>query len=154
MEIQMIKDGVIAAFVDHEELIKRGLSDGRFNSESAHDIAREAFFESGERGFSEIEVDAYINGCGLLLFAAVRKGGKCAVKFNSLEALLSYVACLPRDTESRLVLSDGEYCLISDFVSEEAEGYGEVCPCTEDIMSSPPLIEESAVSQLYKYFRL
>ncbi len=154
MEIQMIKDGVLAAFVSHDELTERGLSDGRFNSESAHDIAREALFESGERNIGEIEVDAYINGCGLMLFAAVRKEGKSAVKFSSLEALLSYVACLPRDTESRLVLLDGEYCLISPCLSQKAREYGEVCRCTEDIMCAAPLIKKQAVAQLYNYFHL
>ncbi len=150
MEIQKIKNGVAAVFVGASELITRGITGG-VNSETTHLLAKEAFDVLGERDFGEISIDAYINGCGLLLFAEMYKPKKSAVLFSCLENLLSHVATLDIDMPSRLVLYDGKYCLIGTGTIAAEE---DAQICTPEMESSQVLIESNAVERLRTCFRV
>ena len=153
MEIQMIKDDVIMAFVGRDELSERGFTERGLGSDFAQKLAREVFSELGRAVDGELSVDVYINGCGLMMFAEAEIPKKYAVLFSSLENLLAYVGHLPKD-DARLVLFEGEYCLISGHLSPVAEDYGEVAEYTEEMSLSKVLIEKDAISSLCTCFKL
>lgn len=150
MQVQKIRDGVVAAFFGKDELERRG----GFSSTLANTLAREAFENLGSGGGGGIYVDAYVNACGLMLFAELEKEGRQAVRFNSLESLLAYIPFHPKSADSALFLSDSLFCLVSDSFSDKAGEYGEFIPCTEELLSSHALIEASAASKLISSFGL
>ncbi len=147
MQVQKIRDGVVAAFFGKDELERRG----GFSGELANTLAREAFGADFNDG---VCVDAYVNSCGLMLFAELERVKRRAVIFDSLESLLAYIPSHPKDSDSALYLSDGAFCLVSDNFSDGAEVCGAFVPCTEELLASPALIESGAAAKLKSSFNL
>jgi negative regulator of genetic competence, sporulation and motility len=96
MTIQQINHASIAVYLSPEDLADHGCFADNLTIQQAFRIARLA---CGKLGFSPtgiLEIEAFPNACGVLVFAKLHEQHQALFRFPDLESLLSAVSALPR----------------------------------------------------------
>lgn len=120
MTIEPISGKTAAVYITPAELKAWGLTPETITAEAAAELARKAFASVGMRAEGTIEIEAYPDALGVLLFARIRTGAEKWFSFDGLEELLRGVETLPHPRpEAALALWEGRYWLCT---REEAIG--------------------------------
>ena len=112
MTIEPISAAAAAVYITPAELKARGLTPESLTAEAAAELARQAFAQAGLQTEGTIEIEAYHDPLGVLLFARIRDGGEAWYSFDGAEELLEAVRALPRPRpEAALAFWEGRYWL-------------------------------------------
>lgn len=126
MTIEPIGATSVALYLTPADLSRRGLSSpGSLTLEQALELTREACGQAGIVLDGAVEIEAYPECCGVLVFARVRPTGPAWFTFDDLEPLLQ--AALELHTtpvDAALWWWEGRYWLS---LPPEAEGAAAVC---------------------------
>lgn len=95
MTIQPIGSASVALYITPADLKEQGLTSAGLTLEQALDLTRSACRQAGIALEGSIEIEAYPNSCGVLVFARVRAPERAWFSFPDLEALLAAVHNLP-----------------------------------------------------------
>ena len=95
MTIQTIGSASVALYLTPADLRERGLTPSGLTLERALEITRTAFQEAGILLDGSIEIEAYPDTCGVLVFAHVRPPERVWYSFETLDALLDAAHALP-----------------------------------------------------------
>ena len=95
MTIEPIGGKTAAVYITPAELKQWGLTPETVTAETAAQLAREALSQAGMQADGTIEIEAYHDPLGVLLFARIRTEGERWFSFDGLEELLQGVKCLP-----------------------------------------------------------
>lgn len=125
MTIEPIGNASVALYLTPADLNRRGLSPGSLTLDQALELTREACGEAGIVLDGAVEIEAYPECCGVLVFAHIRPTGPCWFTFDDLEPLLQAALAL-RSTplDAALWWWEGSYWLS---LPPEAEGAAAVC---------------------------
>ncbi|MGI6497884.1 MAG: adaptor protein MecA [Oscillospiraceae bacterium] len=96
MTIQQINPASIAVYLSPEDLADHGCFAEDLTIQEAFRITRLA---CGKLGFSPtgiLEIEAFPNACGVLVFAKLHEQHRALFRFPDLETLLSAISVLPR----------------------------------------------------------
>ena len=96
MTIQQINPASIAVYLSPEDLADHGCLADDLTIQQAFQITRIA---CGKLGFSPsgiLEIEAFPDACGVLVFAKLHERHRMLFRFSSLESILSALAVLPR----------------------------------------------------------
>lgn len=112
MTIEPIGSASVALYITAADLKQRGMTPQSITLEEALRLARQAFEEAGITTDGAIEIEAYPNGCGVLVFARVQPGGGRWFSFDGLEEVLAAARAIggPRP-DAALTLWEGRYWL-------------------------------------------
>lgn len=112
MTIEPIGSASVALYITPADLHQRGMTPQSITLEEAAALARQAFQEAGIATDGAIEIEAYPDVCGVLVFARVQPGGGSWYSFDGLEEVLSAAHALPGPwPDAALTLWDGRYWL-------------------------------------------
>ena len=89
MTIQPIGNASVALYITPADLKEHGLTPAGLTLERALELTRDAFHEAGITLDGSIEIEAYPNACGVLVFARVQAPEHLWFSFDSLDPLLS-----------------------------------------------------------------
>ena len=95
MTIQPIGNASVALYITPADLKEHGLTPAGLTLERALELTRDAFHEAGITLDGSIEIEAYPNACGVLVFARVQAPEHLWFSFDSLDPLLSAARALP-----------------------------------------------------------
>jgi len=115
MKIQAIRENSIAVYTDFDELNSRGIQMKALNGQNTADMIRQSFADLGMDADGIIDVETYINGRAVLIFARIFKpsASVCAIcRFGSFENVISASHASGEDTVSSLFFADDAYYLI------------------------------------------
>lgn len=126
MTIEPISGESAAVYITPGELKAWGLTPETITAETAGELARKAFAAAGMKTEGTMEIEAYPDAMGVLLFARLRAETEKWFSFDGLEELLQGAQSLPRPRpEAALAQWEGRYWLC---VREEKNG---LCRLTE-----------------------
>jgi negative regulator of genetic competence, sporulation and motility len=112
MTIQQINSASIAVYLSPEDLADHGYLADSLTIQQAFQITRLA---CGKLGFSPtgiLEIEAFPNSCGVLVFAKLHEHHHALFRFSDLESLLSAISALPRPfPDASLTYLEKEYYL-------------------------------------------
>ena len=94
MTIQPISTASVALYLTPADLQERGVCPEQLDLERTLEIAREAFEQAGLPLEGDLEIEAYPEKCGVLVFARLHPPQELVYSFRSWEELLCAVACL------------------------------------------------------------
>lgn len=94
MTIQPIGSASVALYITPADLKEHGLTPAGLTLEQALELTRTAFRQAGMALEGSIEIEAYPESCGVLVFAHVRSPEKCWFSFGSLEELAAAARAL------------------------------------------------------------
>lgn len=138
MQIQAICANGIALLTNLEELNSRGIQAQTINSQNTADMIRQSFAELGIDADGAIDVETYINGQAVLIFAHVFKTAESIAalfKFEDFEDLISAVWQLCDKLPATLIA--GKHCYYLAIHSHDGK-------IPEDFLSEYGCIEENA----------
>ena len=128
MTIQPIGTASVALYLTPADLREYGLTPDDLTLERALELTREAFRQAGIPCSPTLEIEAYPDACGVLVFARVRSPELVWYSFPSLEEVLSAARRLsPAPLGAALYAWQGRYwlslpgeetrsaCLLSEF---------------------------------------
>ena len=95
MTIQPIGSASVALYITPADLKKHGLTPAGLTLERALEITQDAFSQAGITLDGSIEIEAYPDACGVLVFARVHTPERTWFSFDSLEPLLAAARSLP-----------------------------------------------------------
>jgi len=127
MTIEPIGTASVALYLTPTDLSRRGLpaSPGSLTLEQALELTREACAQAGVALDGAVEIEAYPECCGVLVFARVRPTGPVWFVFDGLEPLLEAALALhATPVDAALWWWEGRYWLS---LPPEAEGAAAVC---------------------------
>ena len=140
MTIEPIGAASVALYLTPADLSRRGLSaaPGSLTLEQALELTREACGQAGIVLDGTVEIEAYPECCGVLVFARVRPVGPSWFLFDDLEALLEAALALHNvPVDASLWWWEGKYWLS---LPSEAEGAA-VCREFASPRQADPLLE-------------
>ena len=112
MTIEPIGSSSVALYITPADLNQRGLTPQSITLEEALHLARQAFEEAGIATDGAIEIEAYPDVCGVLVFARVQPGGSSWFSFDGLEEVLAAAHAIAGPwPDAALTLWDGRYWL-------------------------------------------
>lgn len=114
MQVQAIRENSIALYTNIDELNSRGICESSLNSRTCADMIRESFESLGIRADGALEVETYINGKAVLIFARVCKCTDTVTAlfvFDNTEHLISACHSITSYPLSTLFWKDGMYYL-------------------------------------------
>lgn len=112
MTIQPIGNASVALYITPADLKEHGLTPAGLTLERALELTRDAFHEAGITLDGSIEIEAYPNACGVLVFARVQAPEHLWFSFDSLDPLLSAARALPVPRpDAQLLWWEGRYWL-------------------------------------------
>lgn len=112
MTIQPIGAASAALYITPADLKEHGLTPAQLTLERALELTQSAFSEAGIALDGAIEIEAYPDACGVLVFARVRPPERLWLSFAGLEDLLSAARALPSPCpDASLRWFDGRYWL-------------------------------------------
>lgn len=94
MTIQPIGSASVALYITPADLKEHGLTPAGLTLEQALELTRSAFRQAGMALEGSIEIEAYPESCGVLVFAHVRAPEECWFSFGSLEELAAAARAL------------------------------------------------------------
>ena len=110
MTIQPIGNASVALYITPADLKEHGLTPAGLTLERALELTRDAFHEAGITLDGSIEIEAYPNACGVLVFARVQAPEHLWFSFDSLDPLLSAARALPVPRpDAQLLWWEGRY---------------------------------------------
>ena len=158
MTIQPISEVSIVLYLTPDDLRKQGLCAAELTAEQTLELTRTAFACSGLESERILELEAYPEESGMLIFVYIAPTQQSVWRFPDSEALLGGVAALNENSDGTLywwedsyllVLSDPAVCL-SEFGTREKNEY-----ISERLQEyATPLLECNAPALLRKYFAL
>ena len=95
MTIQPIGSASVALYITPADLKEHGLTPAGLTLERALAITQTAFHEAGITLEGSIEIEAYPENCGVLVFAHVRTEERSWFSFACLEDLAAAARCMP-----------------------------------------------------------
>ena len=104
MTIQSIGSASVALYITPADLKEHGLTPAELTLERALELTRVAFREAGIDLEGSIEIEAYPENCGVLVFAHVRQPERVWFSFGQLEDLAAAARCLPRPVPQAALL--------------------------------------------------
>lgn len=108
MTIQPIGSASVALYITPADLKEHGLTPAELTLEQALELTRTAFREAGIALEGGIEIEAYPESCGVLVFARVCRPERCWFSFRQLEDLVNGVRDLPDPKPDGTLLWWGE----------------------------------------------
>lgn len=162
MNIMPLGDSSIAIFIDSADLDGVGLESSELDLDVASPLVTTAFLEAGISLDGNMEIEAYSNAEGILVFARVIPSCPIFCTFDRLENLLSAVSQVTYapPNSKLLCLGDTYYLTLSGKARELAPLFREF----GEIESLPPdfvlhleehgncIIGNNAIGKLLKYF--
>jgi hypothetical protein len=125
MTIEPIGRASVVLYLTPADLSRRGLSPGTLTLEQAMELTLEACDQAGIFLDGSVEIEAYPEYCGVLVFAHVRTPGPLWFSFDGLEPLMEAALALhSTPVDAALWWQGGRYWLS---LPPEAEGAAEVC---------------------------
>ncbi len=138
MTIQPIGSASVALYLTPADLSKHGLSPSSLTLEQALSLTRDACHDAGITLDGSVEIEAYPEYCGVLVFAHVRRPGPLWFTFDDLEPLLSAALALRHtNVDASLWWWEGRYWLS---LPPQAEGAAAVCREFGSPQPSDPLL--------------
>ena len=104
MTIQPIGSASVALYITPADLKEHGLTPAGLTLERALELTQSAFREAGITLDGSIEIEAYPDACGVLVFARVKAPAQLWFSFSGLEELLDGVRALPSALEDTALL--------------------------------------------------
>ena len=111
MTIQPIGDGSAALYLTAADLEQRGLTGGELTPDQAAELARDAFRDAGLPFSGTVEIEAFPDLSGVLVFVRLTPPERRWVLFGGLDNLLAALAHLPADSVPALYLWEESYWL-------------------------------------------
>lgn len=99
MTIQPIGDESVALYITPAELHSHGLTPESLTAERALALTKDAFAQAGIEPEGPIEIEAYPENSGVLVFAHVRPPERLWASFADFEDLLDALRALPEPPE-------------------------------------------------------
>ena len=93
MTIQPIGSASVALYITPADLKEHGLTPAGLTLERALAITQTAFHEAGITLEGSIEIEAYPDACGVLVFAHVRAPERAWFSFDELEPVVAAARC-------------------------------------------------------------
>jgi len=125
MTIQPIGPASVALYFTPADLSRHGLTPASLTLEQALTLTREACGRSGIVLDGPVEIEAYPEYCGVLVFAHTRPAGACWFTFDDIEPVLqAAIALRHTGVDAALWWWEGRYWLS---LPPEAEGAAAVC---------------------------
>ena len=104
MTIQPIGSASVALYITPADLKEHGLTPAGLTLEQALELTRTAFRQAGMDLEGAIEIEAYPESCGVLVFAHVRAPERRWFSFDSLEDLAAAARSLPQPSPKAALL--------------------------------------------------
>ena len=104
MTIQSIGSASVALYITPADLKEHGLTPAELTLERALELTRDAFREAGIDLEGSIEIEAYPESCGVLVFAHVHRPERVWFSFGSLEDLVAAARSLPSPSPKAALL--------------------------------------------------
>lgn len=95
MTIQPIGSASVALYITPADLREHGLTPAGLTLERALELTQTAFDEAGITLDGSIEIEAYPDACGVLVFARVKPPERLWFSFDGLDPLLAAAQSLP-----------------------------------------------------------
>lgn len=162
MTIQPIGTGSAVLYITSADLKEQGLTPAQLTLEGALELARSAFSGAGLSMEGAIEIEAYPDACGVLVFARVTPPPRQWFSFPGFEELLCAVRALPAPCpESALAWLDGRFWLSLPGHERRLAACLSEFGRTEDAASHPdarlaehgrPILEQDAPAVLLRHF--
>lgn len=112
MTIQPIGTASVALYITPADLRQHGLTPAQLTLERALELTQTAFREAGITLDGAIEIEAYPDACGVLVFARVQPPERLWLSFEDLETLLAAAhAAGLASPEAALSWYEGRYWL-------------------------------------------
>lgn len=163
MTIQPIGGESVALYITSADLLPHGFTPETLTADGALVLTRSAFSQAGLPLDGPIEIEAYPNECGVLVFAHVRPRSRLWLSFPDFEALLAALQACPLPAEGpALSWWEGRWWLslpssarslhtaLSEYGCTEFP-----CPQTEARLAEygQPVADGAALAALPGYFR-
>lgn len=127
MTIQPIGSASVALYITPADLKERGLTPSALTLERALELTQDAFNQAGITLAGSIEIEAYPDACGVLVFARVCAPERVWFSFEGLEPLLAAARSLASPLpDAALLWWDGRY-----WISVPSEDGKAVCRLSE-----------------------
>ena len=162
MTIQSIGTASVALYISQTDLKAHGLTPAGLTLERALEFTHAAFREAGITLDGSIEIEAYPEACGVLVFAHVKVPQRVWFSFSGLEPLLDAVQTLPAPRpDAALLWWDGRYWLSLPGDAQQAANHlSEFGRCEEDrphltaclTEHGTRVLEENALAGILTYF--
>ena len=124
MTIQPIGTASVALYITPADLKEHGLTPAGLTLERALELTHSAFQEAGITLEGSIEIEAYPEACGVLVFARIKIPERLWFSFDGLEPLLSAAQTLPVPRpDAALLWWDGRYWLSVPGNAEQASNH-------------------------------
>ncbi len=162
MTIQPIGSSSVALYITPADLKEHGLTPSGLTLERALELTQTAFRQAGIALDGSIEIEAYPNACGVLVFARVQAPERLWFSFDGLDPLLSAAHALaaPRP-EGALLWWNGRYWL--SLPAEEQQAAARLSEFGQEETSRPhleaslaehgsPVFTGDALTALLSYF--
>ena len=112
MTIQSIGSASVALYITPADLKEHGLTPAELTLERALELTRDAFREAGIDLEGSIEIEAYPESCGVLVFAHVHRPERVWFSFGRLEDLAAAARSLPQPSpKAALLWCEGRWWL-------------------------------------------
>lgn len=108
MTIQPIGSTSVALYLTPADLKEHGLTPAGLTLERALALTQAAFHQAGIALDGSIEIEAYPEACGVLVFARVRTPGRAWFSFDSLETVAAAARVLPAPLPNAALLWWGD----------------------------------------------
>ncbi|MDD5938283.1 MAG: hypothetical protein PUC36_04660 [Clostridiales bacterium] len=144
MTIQPIGNASVALYITPADLAEYGYTPAGLTLAQALVLTRAACADAGIVLEGTVEIEAYPECCGVLIFARVRPGGDQWFTFDDLEALLSAALALrPAAPDAALWWWEGRYWLSLPAGAERAAA---VC-CEFGALASPDPLRRARLEE-------
>lgn len=164
MTIQPIGAASVALYITPADLREHGLAPAQLTLERALELTQAAFHEAGMSLDGAIEIEAYPDACGVLVFAHVQAAPRLWLSFADCEDLIAAAQALPAPCpEAALIWYDDRWWLSLPACQEQLAGFlSEFGRAEQDrphldarlSEHGTPVFSANALSSLLDYFPL
>ncbi len=121
MTIQQIGGSSVALYITPDDLKTYGLSAGEFSLERALELTETAFDRAGISLSGTLEIEAFPDSCGILVFARIRSPELVFFSFPDFESVIRAAhAAAATEADSSLIRLGDEYILVLSGDQEQA----------------------------------
>ena len=162
MTIQPIGTASVALYITPADLKEHGLTPAGLTLERALELTHSAFREAGITLDGSIEIEAYPEACGVLVFAHIKTPERLWFSFDALDPLLDAARTLPAPRpDAALLWWDGRYWLSLPGDADQAANHLSEFGCCEDrrphleaslAEHGAPILTADALTALLRHF--